>query len=63
MPETFKDKVRSVYEKYIRDCKSEFGEAFTVEPLSFIDDVRRIEVGTVDPFRLLKTRENYLGNQ
>ena len=63
MPETFKDKVRLVYEKYIRDCKSAFGEAFTVEPLTFIDDIRRIEVGTVDPFRLLKTRENYLGNQ
>ena len=63
MPESFKDKVRAVYNKYIQDCKSAFGEAFTVEPLSFIDDVRRIEVGTVDPFRLLKTRKNYLGNQ
>lgn len=63
MPETFKDKVRSVYEKYIRDCKSEFGEAFTVEPLTFIDDVRRIGAEALDPFRLLKTRENYLGNR
>ena len=63
MPESFKDKVRAVYDKYIADCKSEFGEKFTVEPLSFIDDIRRIEVGAVNPFRLLKTRENYLGNQ
>lgn len=63
MFDSFKDKVRSVYDKYIADCKSEFGETFTVEPLSFIDDIRRIRVGAVNPFRLLKTRENYLGNQ
>lgn len=55
-----REKIFAAYDKYIRDCKAEFGERFTVEPLTLLDDPRRIETGVIDPFRLLKSREDYM---
>lgn len=57
---SLRQKIFAAYDKYIKDCKAEYGEKFTVEPLTLLDDPRRIEVKPIDPFRLLKTREDYM---
>lgn len=49
----------SLLKKWYSDCKEYYGNGFRFEPF---EKPQRIDEPTIDPMRLLKTRENYLNN-